>query len=71
MMASCLYAIVEFISITSVAIVPIRWLDIEEEKCFWLPKRSSAHSKIASIVKRLKMPPQCWEKFDVKVQGGP
>ena len=39
MMANCSYAIVEFISNTSVTIVPVNSLDIEEEKCFWPPKK--------------------------------
>lgn len=68
-MASCAYAIVEFIPSSGVAIVPVTWLNVEEDKCFWPPKRSSAFAKVSSLVKKLEMPVNLWDQFNVKVLG--
>ena len=41
-MASSAYAIVKFIASNSVAVVPVTWLNLEEDKCFWPPKSSKS-----------------------------
>ena len=69
MMAGSVYAIVEFISSNSVAIVPVTWLTVEEDQCFWPPKSSKAYSKLTSIVKRLEVHDKNWEKYAIKVLG--
>ena len=65
-MASNAYAIVEFIPANGVAIVPITWLNLEEDHCLWPPKKASANiAQINSIVKNLEPPQQSWKKFGV------
>ena len=64
-MAGVVYAIVEFVASNSLATVPVTWLNVEEDVCFWLPKGSS----IYSYVQKLKLPEQDWDKFDVRVLG--
>ena len=68
-MAGVVYAIVEFVASNSLAIVPVTWLNVEEDVCLWPPKGSKACASISSYVQKLKLPEQDWDKFDVRVLG--
>ena len=68
-MAAPVYAIVGFLKSRTVAIVPVSWLSVEEDKSFWPPKCSKAYSKVMTLVRDLKAPEKDWDEFHVRIFG--
>jgi hypothetical protein len=60
------YAIVEFVDGRSTAVVPTKWLNDEEDKCFW-PRNKKG--KLTSLVKNLSSPTKDWIQYAVRVLG--
>lgn len=68
--APLLYAVVEFDDVDdtkkSTEIVPISWLNNEEDYCYWPPWKAA---KISSSAKKLVEPQSSWKLFPVRSLG--
>ena len=58
------FAIVEF-SDSSSEIVPIKWLNTEEDNCYWPPRGTQA----TRFVRNLKDSSESWQQYSVRVLG--
>ena len=47
-----LYAIVEFLELQQLAVVPSHRLSAEKEECFWPPPRSNEFKLISTLIKK-------------------
>jgi hypothetical protein len=65
-----LFAVVEFPGSspesTTVEIVPLKWLNDEEDKCYWPPISAA---KVSAAVKKMKDPSCAWKQLPVSVLG--
>ncbi|XP_070397529.1 uncharacterized protein [Dermacentor albipictus] len=63
---SMAYAIIEFLALQEVEVVPSTW--IKGNRCAWPPEHSKG-DKIVAMVKKAAMPDASWKCFEVSVKG--
>jgi len=68
MASSVQYAVVAFEN-NSASVVPLKWLDEEEENCYWPPPKSKARANTKSLIKRCVQRSSDWELLPVRVLG--
>ncbi|XP_037573507.1 uncharacterized protein LOC119455992 [Dermacentor silvarum] len=63
---SMAYAIVEFLTLDEVEVVPSTW--IKGNRCVWPPEHIKG-DKVVTMVKKAAMPDASWKRFEVSVKG--
>ena len=66
-MSQAVFAIVEFKKTNTTGIVPVKWLTMEEDVCFW-PKGLSG-AKGSKLAEKLTDVCPDWERLSVQVMG--
>ena len=65
-MTEMMYAIVEFQQSQSVDIIPVKWLALEEDACYWPPCSAVKASKLAQ---KLQSVDHTWQQYAIRVLG--
>lgn len=58
------YAIVEFLKDNGTAVIPTKWMNSEEDICYY-PKKGNANKKIVNLCD----PAPTWPTYDIRVLG--
>ena len=62
------FTIVQFLCDNSTAVVPTKWLNSEEDVCYW-PNNGSALKKISKLVSSLEDYNDDWITYEVRILG--
>ena len=67
--AANLYAVIKFIVTKTIAVVPIKWLSHEEDKCFWPPSNSKDYKRVSKLAKELVHQKEHWKEYTIRILG--